>query len=139
MLGVTRTQCLPWFLPVPASSTRTCETGQDTFPIIASSSRWGYTALLCAVKKSQTGTVAALLKAGAKIEHEDRCLCWLCFLSFPPHVCLTLDTAALRSSLHPGGSDKMLIFQCSKYSRWCQVSSLEVWSILLQGIIPDTC
>ena len=36
--------------------------------------RWGYTALLCAVKKSQTGTVAALLKIGAKIEHEDRCL-----------------------------------------------------------------
>lgn len=136
MLGVTRTQCLPWFLPVPASSTRTCETEQDTFPIIASSSRWGYTALLCAVKKSQTGTVAALLKAGAKIEHEDRCQCQcqcfstqFCLEAFwvsQSHVCLTLDTAALRSSLHPGGSDKMLIFQCSKYSRWCEVSSLEV-------------
>ena len=87
--------------------------------------RWGYTALLCAVKKSQTGTVAALLKIGANIEHEDRCLFKV------TQAVIWMETQSTHDLVVQWIRQIRNIFLKSSnlmqtLCRWCEMATLEV-------------
>ena len=95
--------------------------------------RWGYTALLCAVKKSQTGTVAALLKIGAKIEHEDRCLF---------KVTLTKVGRKLPGTRIMDWKSSTTRYGCTALllaSRWSKTPQIQNWPTLFMILSLSCC
>ena len=96
--------------------------------------RWGYTALLCAVKKSQTGTVAALLKIGANIEHEDRCLFKVTLTNKVGRKLPATRIMEWKSSITRYGCTALLLA-----SRWSKTPQIENWPTLSMILSLSCC